>query len=64
MTTNNTETIFSISTQDNGEIEVYINNKLVAQMMDLRDCGMGIAPHKLFGISELEAVAIIRHLEK
>jgi len=43
----------------NHEITIRHNGKIVAQMVDYRDLGMGIAPHKLNGISELQAVAII-----
>ena len=47
-----------------GEIDVFENKKLIAQMMDLRDIKMGIIPHWMQdGRSEIETVMIIKVLE-
>ena len=51
--------MYKVTKKWNGEITITKNGKIVAQMMDLRNLGMGIAPHRLNGISELEAVSII-----
>ena len=54
---------YEITWTQNGEINIVgsINGKdFTAQMMDFTDIGMGIVPHSLFNISELQAVEIIQ----
>ena len=47
------------------EIDVFENGKLIAQMMDLRDIKMGVAPHWMSEeFSEMEIISIIRILER
>ena len=51
-------------TKNGSEITITKNGKVIAQMVDYRDLGMGIAPYKLNGISELTAIYIIESSRK
>tara|TARA_Y100000593_G_scaffold74590_1_gene137383 strand:- start:2376 stop:2648 length:273 start_codon:yes stop_codon:yes gene_type:complete len=47
-----------------GEIDVFEDGELIAEMMDLRDIQMGIIPHWMSkGKDEIEIVMIIKVLE-
>ena len=53
---------FSIKTDESGEVTIFNGSKLAAQMIDLTDLGMGIVPHKLNTLSEMQALEIIFEL--
>ena len=64
MTKNEFFQIYSIEKKENGEINVYQNDLLIAEMMDFRGIDIGIVPHKIHtAYNEIEITAIIRIFE-
>ena len=54
---------YKMTTSESGEIVVSKNGIVIAQMIDLRSIGMGIAPHWISSdYSELDIIRIINIL--